>query len=75
MPVTTPEVLTDIERDNATDADTALESGYVVICWNDPVNLMEYVTHVFQAVFGWKVKDPAIPGPPLPSHRFAVHSV
>jgi ATP-dependent Clp protease adaptor protein ClpS len=25
----------------------------LVICWNDPVNLMDYVTHVFQTVFGW----------------------
>jgi len=31
-----------------------LEPGYRVICWNDPVNLMPYVTHVFQVVFGWK---------------------
>jgi ATP-dependent Clp protease adaptor protein ClpS len=23
------------------------------VCWNDPVNLMVYVTHVFQVVFGW----------------------
>jgi len=30
-----------------------LEPGYLVICWNDPVNLMDYVTHVFQTVFGW----------------------
>ena len=30
-----------------------LEPGYLVICWDDPVNLMEYVTHVFQTVFGW----------------------
>lgn len=30
-----------------------LEPGYLVICWNDPVNFMDYVTHVFQAVFGW----------------------
>jgi ATP-dependent Clp protease adaptor protein ClpS len=29
------------------------DRGYVVICWNDPVNLMIYVTHVFQVVFGW----------------------
>jgi ATP-dependent Clp protease adaptor protein ClpS len=29
------------------------EPGYVVICWDDPVNLMDYVTHVFQKVFGW----------------------
>jgi ATP-dependent Clp protease adaptor protein ClpS len=30
-----------------------LEPGYRVICWNDPVNFMDYVTHVFQTVFGW----------------------
>lgn len=30
-----------------------LEPGYLVICWDDPVNLMDYVTHVFQKVFGW----------------------
>lgn len=29
------------------------EPGFLVICWNDPVNLMSYVTHVFQRVFGW----------------------
>jgi len=29
------------------------DRGYLVICWNDPVNLMVYVTHVFQIVFGW----------------------
>lgn len=27
--------------------------SYLVICWNDPVNLMVYVTHVFMKVFGW----------------------
>ena len=31
----------------------AREPDYLVICWNDPVNLMPYVTHVFQTVFGW----------------------
>lgn len=30
-----------------------LDSGYLVICWDDPVNLMDYVTHVFQKVFNW----------------------
>ncbi len=34
-------------------ADTQLDPGYLVICWDDPVNLMDYVTHVFQKVFGW----------------------
>ncbi len=32
---------------------TELDPGYAVICWDDPVNLMDYVTHVFQSVFGW----------------------
>lgn len=26
---------------------------FYVICWNDPVNLMVYVTHVFMKIFGW----------------------
>jgi ATP-dependent Clp protease adaptor protein ClpS len=29
------------------------DPGYRVVCWNDPVNLMVYVTHVFMVVFGW----------------------
>ncbi len=36
-----------------TSSKSSLEPGYLVICWNDPVNLMPYVTHVFQKVFGW----------------------
>ncbi len=32
------------------------DPGYLVICWNDPVNLMHYVTHVFQTVFGWNLR-------------------
>ncbi len=32
---------------------TTHESSWLVVCWDDPVNLMDYVTHVFQAVFGW----------------------
>jgi len=41
------------EVDPATKPAPAREPGYLVICWNDPVNLMVYVTHVFQTVFGW----------------------
>ena|ERR1700733_6447625 len=26
---------------------------YYVICWNDPINLMVFVTHVFMKIFGW----------------------
>jgi ATP-dependent Clp protease adaptor protein ClpS len=36
-----------------TETRTAQDPGYRVICWDDPVNLMAYVTHVFQTVFGW----------------------
>ncbi len=36
--------------------ESTLEPGYLVVCWNDPVNYMDYVTHVFQVVFGWQRK-------------------
>ena len=49
----TPELLpgTIVEEQDAPKA--TLDPGYLVICWNDPVNFMDYVTHVFQKVFGW----------------------
>jgi ATP-dependent Clp protease adaptor protein ClpS len=43
----TPDV--DVE----TDPKKVREQEYTVIVWDDPVNLMPYVTHVFQQVFGW----------------------
>ena len=52
MPATAfPEIAPDIAH--ATDSASEHEPGYLVICWNDPVNLMLYVTHAFQTVFGW----------------------
>ena len=30
-----------------------LDRPWVTIVWNDPVNLMSYVTHVFMKVFGY----------------------
>nr|WP_235945376.1 ATP-dependent Clp protease adapter ClpS [Metallococcus carri] len=38
---------TDVEATNLTD------SGWVTIVWNDPVNLMSYVSWVFQTYFGY----------------------
>lgn len=29
---------------------------WVVIVWNDPINLMQYVTFVFQKLFGYSVE-------------------
>ena len=33
-----------------------LTSAWVTIVWDDPVNLMTYVTYVFQKVFGFPKK-------------------
>lgn len=50
---TVAEPLVAPDQENETRARDELEPGYLVVCWNDPVNLMDYVTHVFQKVFGW----------------------
>jgi ATP-dependent Clp protease adaptor protein ClpS len=52
----TTEALPGIEPERETDSRSELEPGYLVVCWDDPVNLMDYVTHVFQVVFGWNRK-------------------
>lgn len=44
------------DRAAETKEKESLEPGWMVICWNDPVNLMDYVTHVFQKIFGWNRK-------------------
>jgi ATP-dependent Clp protease adaptor protein ClpS len=41
--IETPRREDDVERDRP----------WVVIVWNDPVNLMQYVTFVFQKLFGY----------------------
>lgn len=48
-PITVPNPTTGDETQSADD----LSPTFFVICWNDPVNLMVYVTHVFMKVFGW----------------------
>ncbi|MGQ0483137.1 MAG: ATP-dependent Clp protease adapter ClpS [Pseudonocardia sp.] len=35
------------------DATSAAETPWQTIVWNDPVNLMSYVTFVFQKLFGY----------------------
>jgi ATP-dependent Clp protease adaptor protein ClpS len=52
----TPELRPDVTPDQQEKPRSGLEPGYLVICWNDPVNFMDYVTHVFQIVFGWTRK-------------------
>ena len=36
-----------------TDDLTLVDKPWVTIVWNDPVNLMSYVTYVFQNYFGY----------------------
>lgn len=37
----------------ATSVVNRLDDAWITIVWNDPVNLMSYVTHVFESYFGW----------------------
>ncbi len=61
-----PEVLPGEETTTQTRSDDLLDPGYLVICWDDPVNLMDYVTHVFMTIFGW-------PKPKAEHHMMQVH--
>ena len=36
-----------------TDTDGGVDSPWLTVVWDDPVNLMSYVTFVFQRVFGY----------------------
>ena len=35
------------------DEDVEVDRPWIVIVWNDPINLMSYVTWVFQKLFGY----------------------
>jgi len=41
------------EPDTDEDVDIDPDRPWIVIVWNDPINLMEYVTYVFQKLFGY----------------------
>jgi ATP-dependent Clp protease adaptor protein ClpS len=40
-------------REPETDATVSPDRPWIVIVWNDPINLMSYVTYVFQKLFGY----------------------
>jgi ATP-dependent Clp protease adaptor protein ClpS len=42
----------ELERPDSQEA-PATDVPWVTIVWNDPVNLMSYVTYVFEAYFGY----------------------
>ncbi len=42
--------------DHETKEVTDLERPWLVVVWNDPINLMSYVTYVFQKLFGYTLE-------------------
>ena len=40
----------------ATDDVTAADRPWIVLVWNDPINLMSYVTFVLQKLFGYSLE-------------------
>lgn len=49
---TAPNRVEETIADDETDADRP----WLVIVWNDPINLMSYVTWVFQKLFGYSLE-------------------
>jgi len=35
------------------DPQTQIDNPWITVVWNDPINLMSYVSHVFQTYFGY----------------------
>jgi ATP-dependent Clp protease adaptor protein ClpS len=46
----------EVEPDLTPDEITMVSRPWVTIVWNDPVNLMSYVTYVFRTYFGYDTK-------------------
>jgi ATP-dependent Clp protease adaptor protein ClpS len=44
---------TDVERETTTSSRVAPDLPWQTVVWNDPVNLMSYVAHVFRSYFGY----------------------
>lgn len=41
------------ERSTSTEEVLEVDTPWITLVWNDPVNLMSYVTYVFQSYFGY----------------------
>jgi ATP-dependent Clp protease adaptor protein ClpS len=50
--MTSPVEVRDPELDDVAETD----APWIVLVWNDPINLMSYVTFVFQKLFGYSVE-------------------
>lgn len=46
-------ISTDVESETTTRSRISPDVPWQTVVWNDPVNLMSYVTHVFRRYFGY----------------------
>ncbi|MBI2684157.1 MAG: ATP-dependent Clp protease adapter ClpS [Actinobacteria bacterium] len=53
MRLSTAPAVPDTTIGDATSREDALDRPWLVLVWDDPVNLMSYVTFVFQKLFGF----------------------
>lgn len=45
-----------VRPDEETVESTYIDRPWIVLVWNDPINLMSYVTFVFQKLFGYSLE-------------------
>lgn len=45
-----------VRPDEETTESTHADRPWIVLVWNDPINLMSYVTFVFQKLFGYSLE-------------------
>jgi len=54
---TSPPITVPVETDDpSAGEDNEPDRPWLVIVWNDPINLMSYVTFVFQKLFGYSLQ-------------------
>jgi ATP-dependent Clp protease adaptor protein ClpS len=53
---TAPAVVERPDIDDLPGDEAANDRPWIVLVWNDPINLMSYVTFVFQKVFGYSLE-------------------
>ncbi len=56
MPLSGPVVAPSEVEQPVDDVDVDPDLPWVVIVWNDPINLMSYVTYVLQKLFGYPLE-------------------
>lgn len=55
-PAAPPTEQTVIEETTGGDTTAQTDKPWLVLVWNDPINLMSYVTFVFQKLFGYSLE-------------------